>query len=256
MLNATDLLGGLLRAGLGGPSQRRMGHAMGAGGPLGAILGQLGGGGRGSGGGDILGQLSELTRSMGATGQGHAGAVRETRPSARTSPVSGGGGPLGGNMRGAVGAGGLALLAMLAMRALRGAGQPAASDVGVAAADPAEAEATALLALRAMIDAAKADGQIDGAEMQRILGKLDEGGADGEEKDFVLAEMRKPVDIEGLAAAAQTPELAAQTYAAALLAIEVDTDAERTYLQRLGSALRLEPAVVQELHAAVGAPAL
>ena len=61
-------------------------------------------------------------------------------------------------------------------------------------------DARAELLLRAMINAAKADGQIDGTEMNNILGKLDEAGAGQETKDFVLAEMRRPLDLDGLVA--------------------------------------------------------
>jgi uncharacterized membrane protein YebE (DUF533 family) len=165
---------------------------------------------------------------------------------------------MGGNMRGAVGAGGLALLAMVAMKALQNrGGQSAAATPAAPASLPEEtvSEDAAALVLRAMIDAAKADGQIDGNEMQQIMGKLDEGGATAEEKDLLLSEMRKPLDPEGLAAQARTPELAAQVYAASLLAIEVDTDAERAYLRQLATALRLDAGTVQQLHAGLGAPA-
>ena len=59
---------------------------------------------------------------------------------------------------------------------------------------------SAELLLRAMINAAKADGQIDGTEMNNILNKLDEAGASQETKDFVLAEMRRPLDLDVLVA--------------------------------------------------------
>jgi uncharacterized membrane protein YebE (DUF533 family) len=54
--------------------------------------------------------------------------------------------------------------------------------------------------------------------------------------------MRRPPDIQGLAAEARTPEVAAEVYAASLLAIEVDTQAERDYLKRLADALGLDAA--------------
>src|SRR4051794_12389024 len=68
IMNTTDILGGLLQAGMGGRPMGRLEHAMGggglsgSGGMLGQILGQLGGGpargGAPAGTGDILGQLS------------------------------------------------------------------------------------------------------------------------------------------------------------------------------------------------------
>ena len=67
--------------------------------------------------------------------------------------------------------------------------------------------------------------------------------------------MRKPSALESLVAVVKSPEVAVAVYAASLLAIEVDTDAERTYLRRLAGALRLDAGTVQQLHAGLGAPA-
>jgi uncharacterized membrane protein YebE (DUF533 family) len=39
-----------------------------------------------------------------------------------------------------------------------------------------------------------------------------------------------------------------------LLAIEVDTDAERDYLQQLARRTGLQPAAVQQIHQAMGVP--
>ena len=186
------------------------------------------------------------------------------------------GGLGGGNMRGAVGAGGLALLGMLAMNALRNrqqqphasppAGGVPAAGMGAAYAGGAEpdqdamppeqtvSDQTAKLVLRAMIDAAKADGRVDTAERQRIVAKVQEGGADPEAAAFLQQELERPADPDGLAAEARDPVVAAQIYAASLLAIKVDTPEERTYLQALAGKLGLEPAVVAQLHGALGAP--
>jgi uncharacterized membrane protein YebE (DUF533 family) len=106
-----------------------------------------------------------------------------------------------------------------------------------------------------MISAAKADGQIDGGEMQRIVGRLEQAGTDPEARDFVLAELQKPLDLEGLTRGVHSPEIAAQLYAASLLAIEVDTAAERDYLRRLASRLGLDGATVQRIHQMMDAPA-
>jgi uncharacterized membrane protein YebE (DUF533 family) len=66
--------------------------------------------------------------------------------------------------------------------------------------------------------------------------------------------MRRPPDVNMLAQEARTPELAAQVYGASLLAIEVDTEAERDYLRRLAQALKLDAGTVQHLHTSLGAP--
>ena len=74
-----------------------------------------------------------------------------------------------------------------------------------------------------------------------------------QEQQFLKAELAKPMQTgELLAAAKGKPELAAQLYGASLLAIEVDTPAEKQYLSQLAQGLGLEPAVVQSLHQSVG----
>ncbi len=245
----------------------RIGSNAGAGGGLGGGSGGLGGGG---GLGDLLGSLG------GALGGGQSGRGGQGNPLA-----AGGLGALAGILLGrgkssvgnAVGGAGIAILGSLAMQALRKMGEqksveaqgrsmqlPADEEVplGVRPPETATEEAVladhALILLQAMISAAKADGQIDGGEMQRIIGKLEEGGADGEARDFVLQEMRKPLDIDALVARVRTPALAAEVYAASLLAIEVDTPAEEAYLRQLAQKLRLDPIVTQHLHDSLGAP--
>jgi uncharacterized membrane protein YebE (DUF533 family) len=89
--------------------------------------------------------------------------------------------------------------------------------------------------------------------MSRILGAIQEGGAEKAGLDFLRAEMAKPLDNASLVAAARgKPELAAQLYAASLLAIEVDTPAERDYLAQLAAALGLAPEVTAQLHQNAG----
>jgi uncharacterized membrane protein YebE (DUF533 family) len=252
-MDAKRLLGTLLEAGMSPSTQKRIGNALGASG-----LGKaLGGGSVGGGGGKAGGAGGAFP--VGAAGLGAlAGAVL--------------GGRKGDTLRGVIGGGALAVLGKLAYNAIQersraqGAGAtgagPAAGETIVPgggwgatpARSPGEEEAGARLLLRAMVSAAKADGQIDGHEMQRILQKLDEAGADPEDKGFILDEMRKPLDVAALAReAGGSPEVAAQLYAASLLAIEVDTPAERDYLRRLAAALGLDEAAVGRLHASLGA---
>jgi uncharacterized membrane protein YebE (DUF533 family) len=104
-----------------------------------------------------------------------------------------------------------------------------------------------------MINAAKADGRVEQSEIQRILGRVQEGGADAQTLEFLAAELKKPMETEVLVSAAGgRPELAAELYSASLLAIEVDTPEEKRYLQELASALGLEPEVVQSIHRELG----
>lgn len=115
------------------------------------------------------------------------------------------------------------------------------------------AEANAKLMIRAMIMAAKADGEIDAEERTKILDAL--GEADDEEIAFVQAELDAPVDP--MALASDVGETAkAQVYSAALMAISVDTDAERAFLGNLAQGLGLDAVKVAEIHTAMGKPVL
>lgn len=105
--------------------------------------------------------------------------------------------------------------------------------------------------ISAMIAAAKADGQIDGAEHQAIFAKVDELGLDTEAKAFVLDQLNKPLDIDSLVASAANKEQAVELYLASLMAIDVDTAAEQAYMNMLAARLQLEPELVQQIHQAV-----
>ncbi|MEZ5687109.1 MAG: DUF533 domain-containing protein, partial [Paracoccaceae bacterium] len=99
--------------------------------------------------------------------------------------------------------------------------------------------------------AAKADGEIDAEEREKILDHL--ADASDEEIAFVQAELDAPVDVALLAEAA-SESTKAQVYSAALMAISVDTEHEKQYLAQLASALGLETARVAEIHNAMGKP--
>jgi uncharacterized membrane protein YebE (DUF533 family) len=281
MFDATKLLGTLLEHRSAPSAGNRLGNAMGQGGlgGGGGMLGQLlsrvgGGGGAGAMGAGGLGGLLGTLTGGGAGGGGPSGRLPacwaawptwrgRRRPSrgrklGRNNPVAVGGlgalaGTLLGGGRGAVGGGLLAVLGSLAYSALQAGGQG-----GAAAAThetPEEVQHSATLALKAMIQAAKADGNLDAREIERITGKLHEAGEDHESRDFVLREMGGPVDVEGLAAAARNPKEAAEIYAASLMAIEVDTQAERDYLARLAAALGLARPTVDHIHRSLGVAA-
>jgi uncharacterized membrane protein YebE (DUF533 family) len=64
------------------------------------------------------------------------------------------------------------------------------------ASEEQELEQRALLMVRAMINAAKADGQIDHQEVERISRKLQAAGSDAEARTFLAEELRKPIDID------------------------------------------------------------
>ena len=109
----------------------------------------------------------------------------------------------------------------------------------------------AALLIRAMIAAAAADGEIDADERSGIV---DLARALGDEPDavaFLENEMRHPLRISELVA--QTPgSLRQDGYAAAILAIEVDSEHEQRWLADLASALKLEPAERTAIHQQLG----
>lgn len=110
-------------------------------------------------------------------------------------------------------------------------------------------EANAKLMIRAMIQAAKADGEIDEDERQAILEHMGEMGA--EELEFVKAELAAPIDIEGLARDT-SEQMRAQVYATSLMAIRVDHAKEAEYLDGLADAMGLSPAVRDQVHRSMG----
>lgn len=283
MIDTRDLLGKLFQSNVSPSSQERVGHALGAQGagrpegtgstggagesPLASMLGDLLGPG---------GKLGGVTQQA----EGLFGTARQRIESGDPMAIGGLGalaGLLLGGRGGAVGTGALAFLGSLAYGAIKKSQAAAASGAGAAQATPAaladelplgvrppqtpqeetELQNTALLVIRAMVNAAKADGQIDGGEMSRIMGKLKEAGADDEAQRFMISEMQKPFDADALIEDVHKlgkPEVAVEVYAASLLAIEVDTPAEREYLAQLASKLGIPADAVKQVHDALGVP--
>jgi uncharacterized membrane protein YebE (DUF533 family) len=128
---------------------------------------------------------------------------------------------------------------------------PVASPFGETA-DAAADQRTALLVVRAMIAAAAADGVVDEAERQHIVGGLTRTGLGAAETAFLDAEFARPLTVDALAAEVSSPEIAAQVYTAARLAIVPDNIAEKAFLARLAAGLKLDPGLVAHLDAAAG----
>lgn len=110
-------------------------------------------------------------------------------------------------------------------------------------------EQNAKLMIRAMIQAAKADGEIDEAERARIMEHL--GDIDAEERAFIEAELAAPVDAMALANDT-SQQMAAQVYATALMAIKVDNLKEAEYINTLADGLQLSDETRARVHAAMG----
>lgn len=124
------------------------------------------------------------------------------------------------------------------------------APVAQSAAGNRQADAAHLI--RAMIAAANADGLIDAEERAAILERAMEAGLDAATQQFLMGELRTPATLEAIVAATR-PELRFETYAAALIAISIDTEAERAYLDRLAAALQLSAQDRQRIHDQVGA---
>lgn len=112
-------------------------------------------------------------------------------------------------------------------------------------------EAFALVLVRAMISAARADGHIDDVERGRIIGKISAAGLDPDAQAFLESELSRPADLDGLIAAAATEEQKVELYTASRLAIEPDTRADRGYLDLLAGRLELPDALVDHIDVAV-----
>ena len=111
----------------------------------------------------------------------------------------------------------------------------------------------ALILVRAMIAAARSDGQLDAQESQAIFQRIESLGLEPDEQALLVAEMGRPVDMDAIVNSATSPETAAEIYLASLLAVDVDTPAERAYLSMLSARLQLPPELVSELHRQVEA---
>lgn len=121
-----------------------------------------------------------------------------------------------------------------------------------AAGNEAAAEDLGKSLVRAMVAAAKADGRIDAEEKDAIFERLKTMPLSAEEKAWVFDELSTPLDINAVVSRADTPEHAAEIYAASLVAITADTPTEQAYLEALAAKLRLDPALVTEIHKAAG----
>lgn len=117
----------------------------------------------------------------------------------------------------------------------------------LAASEPAGSP-DAVLLIRAMIAAANADGVIDETERNHILKRVQTVDLSPEEHGFIVQELLSPVDLETIAGGVDRPELARQVYTVSLMAIEVDTEKERRYMEALAGRLNLDRSTVEQIH--------
>ena len=202
----------------------------------------LGGGGSSSGGG-LGGLLSGLTGSNKSNTGGSAGGLGDLLGG--LSGKTGGGGlggildSLGGGSNSQSGGG----LGDLLNNALNGNDTEATTDQ----------DYQAEVMLRAMISAAKSDGELDAEEKRKITEHL--GDATQEEIEFVRRELETPLDTQGLIRSVPRG-MEEQVYFMALLAIDLDSNHEAHFLDELAKGLNISNQTCNQIHAKLGAPAL
>jgi hypothetical protein len=114
-------------------------------------------------------------------------------------------------------------------------------------------EQQALILIRAMINAAKADGRLDQHEQESILKQLRNPTA--ENIQFLREEFQRPLDARGFALSVPVG-MEQQVYTMSLIAINLDTGEEATYLMELAENLRLPADVREQIHQRLGAPSI
>lgn len=255
----SSILKSVLGAAMGGGNQGGRG---GLGDLLGSVMQGAGGSGGGGGLGDMLGGLLGGGTSAGGLG-GMLGGRNQAAP-----PAGGGdlgdllGGILGGKPQGASGSQGADLSDLIgaalsqfgnAEKAAQNNLQPVAFDSHSPDLDISQVQDQATLMVRAMINAAKADGRVDKAEQEKILGKL--GSVTRDEIDFINTELSHPLDVQDFIRSVPRG-MEGQVYAMSLMAIDLDSQAEAKYLHELGQGMGMKPEVMNQVHRQLGVQAL
>jgi uncharacterized membrane protein YebE (DUF533 family) len=117
----------------------------------------------------------------------------------------------------------------------------------------AEQNQQAAVLLRAMISAAKADGNIEAEEQKKILEQLKD--ASEEDTEMVRKEIQAPLDLQGLIDSIPIG-MEQQVYLMSLLAINLDSKEEAIYLDKLAKGLNISHAVSNQIHNKLGVPQL
>lgn len=230
---ASGGLGGILDQLTGGRSGTSTASSSGSGGALGGILGGAAAGGLGGILGDLLGN--------------RGGAAQAGTPQPGTTTTGATGSTATGSVGGLAHKGAQpqndASFGDLFNEALATGDEPSTAPTP-------EQNALAGLMLKAMIQAAKSDGQIDEAEKAKLMDQF--GELDEDERAFIREQMAAPVDAQALAR--EVPEGAgAQVYLMSLMAIDFDNRKEAEYLHTLATSLGLDKQTVNGIHEQVGA---
>ncbi len=231
-MNLVGTLGKMLLSGA-------LSKGAGAGG-LGSLLGGLSGAGGSAGGGlgDLLGQLQGQQRAGGQASGGQAG---------------GAGGLLGALLGGGQSQAGASSNNNDMGELLGNALGQAAPNAQAPAPVTTEQTNQAAVMIRAMVNAAKADGAVDAQEQENIVGKLGDIGP--EEAAFIRAEMQAPLDVDGFIRSVPRG-LEQQVYVLSLMTVNLDTKAEAEYLDKLAKGFGISEQASNQIHGQLNVPQL
>ena len=261
--NVMDLLGAVMTSGASSAGSSRAQNAAGnLEGMLGGLGSLLGGGSSSSMSGGLQGLMGTLLGGgqsvINKAGQAVGGG--DNLAAAGLGALIGAlSGKSGSSSMGGIGGGLMGLLGMMAFKALTGNNNNASQAQqeqlaqSIASRSQQQVASDAEIILTAMLDAAKADGQVDAEELGRITGKIKSAGIGQEGMNYLISKLQSPMETNKILAAVKgRPELAAQVYSASLMAIDVDTQAEKRYLAGLANAMGLSQSVVNNIKQIVG----
>ncbi len=229
------LVGTLGKLALGYAVTKGVGKMMGrggAGGGLGGLLGGLKGGGAGGAGGGLgdLGALLGGNQQQEPQGDGGVGG-----------PVGSGG--LGGLLESIGGGNAPGGLGDLFNTGLQDKPAPPATN---------DQEAMAKIMIQAMINSAKADGTIDQTEQQKIVSQLGDDLTE-DERQFIIAQMQSPLDLDGFTRSIPSGA-EQQVYLMSLLGIDLDSQEEARYLDKLRTSMGMSEQQCNAIHQKLGVP--
>jgi len=119
-------------------------------------------------------------------------------------------------------------------------------------ASSAQTDQAAIL-IRAMVNAAKADGVVDQQEQENIVGKLGDIGP--EETAFIRAEMQAPLDVASFVRSVPKG-LEQQVYVMSLMTVNLDSKPEADYLDSLAKGFNISEQASNQIHAQLNVPQL
>ncbi len=114
-------------------------------------------------------------------------------------------------------------------------------------------EDRAIVLIRSMVNAAKADGRIDQGEQDKIIKQL--GNPSRENIEFLRNEFSAPLDVQEFVRSVPIG-MEQQVYTMSLIAIDLDEGSEASYLVQLAEALRIPVDVREQIHQRFGAPSV